>query len=131
MSKSTTKRADDDVDAIIVELKTRLSEAEERRQRVARAFLALRAVKSMARYPESAIRYVSTELQNLPHIAPSELAFEDEDTIRQMLCIHVWRILARFDDLIDAADGGPLTPVNARFLQLEGELHHGDLSVPK
>lgn len=103
--------------------------AEARRKRVVRAFLALRALKSIAQYPEPAIRHVRLQLLNLPWRMADQVLFEDVDTARKLLMVESWRILEEFDAQLDAGDRQPITPHNARYMQADGELQYGDLEL--
>lgn len=102
---------------------------EGRRQRVVRALLALRALKTLAPNPEPAIRYVRLQLLNLPWRMADQVLFEDVDTARKLLTVEAWRILEEFDARLDSGDSAPLTPLNARYLQADGELQYGDLEL--
>lgn len=102
---------------------------EAQRQRVVRALLALRALKSLAPNHEPAIRHVRLQLLNLPWRMADQVLFEDEDTARKLLTVEAWRILEEFDARLVSGDSAPLTPHNARYLQADGELQRGDLEL--
>jgi hypothetical protein len=102
---------------------------EAQRQRVVRTLLALRALKSLVLYPEPAIRHVRLELLNLPWRMADQVLFEDVDTARKMLQLEAWRILEEFEGRLAAGDRQPVTPLNARYMQADGELQYGDLEL--
>lgn len=103
---------------------------EAQRQRVVRAFLALRALKTLAPYPEPAIRHMRLDLLNLPWRLADQMEFEEVDTIRKLLTIEMWRILDEFDGRLTAGDSAPHTPLHARYVTADGQLLQGDLELP-